>query len=129
MRLLRLALACAAAACAAAAAPRHPPHNASGCPALRTEHVHHFEHACLHAGAEPPHSGARLPHCGARWPRALQLTARLLAPCAAGRYVGGHERHRDMRGTFQCACCGAPLFPGDTRYDSGTGCACAFGER
>jgi peptide methionine sulfoxide reductase MsrB len=40
-----------------------------------------------------------------------------------GKYVGGHERHRQMRGTFECACCGAPLFPGDARYDSGTGCA------
>jgi hypothetical protein len=70
MRLLRaLALAaCLAAACAprGAAAKRAPspprktpPANASSCPLLRTEHVHHFEHACLHGGAEPPHSGAR----------------------------------------------------------------------
>ena len=56
-----LALAALVLACGAAPAPVriHPPHNASGCPALRTEHVHHFEHACLHGGAEPPHSGAR----------------------------------------------------------------------
>ena len=58
----------------------------------------------------------------ARWSaRAVDPPHAAFAP--AGRYVGGHERHRQMRGTFMCACCGAPLFPGDARYDSGTGCA------
>jgi hypothetical protein len=56
-RLLRLLV---FATCAASAAPLHPPHNASDCPALRTEHVHRFEHACLHGGAEPPHTGVLL---------------------------------------------------------------------
>jgi hypothetical protein len=67
MRLLRaLALAACLAACAPGAAAKrapqparkHPPANATSCPVLRTEHVHHFEHACLHGGAEPPHTGA-----------------------------------------------------------------------
>lgn len=60
-RLLRLVALAACAASALAAAPRlHPPHNASDCPSLRTEHVHRFEHACLHGGAEPPNTGAKL---------------------------------------------------------------------
>ena len=58
-RLLRLlALAACAALCAGAPQRLQPPRNASDCPALRTEHVHHFEHACLHGGAEPPNTGA-----------------------------------------------------------------------
>ena len=58
-RLLRV-LALAACAASAACAALHPPHNASDCPALRTEHVHRFEHACLLGGAEPPHTGLLL---------------------------------------------------------------------
>ena len=58
-RLLRL-LAFAACTASATGVPPHPPRNASDCPALRTEHVHRFEHACLHGGAEPPHTGSLL---------------------------------------------------------------------
>ena len=61
LRALALAASLALAAAAPAAAHKHPPHNASSCPALRTEHAAHFEHACLHGGAEPPHSGASPP--------------------------------------------------------------------
>ena len=118
-RLVRLLALAACVASTAGAAP-HPPRNASDCPALRTEHVHHFEHACLHGGAEPPNTGAPPAALRPRPTRPLTPPRRC---CVAGRYVGGHEKHRQMRGTFMCACCGAPLFPGDARYDSATGCA------
>ena len=58
MAKLFLILAACLVASTAGAAPQ-PPRNASDCPVLRTEHVHHFEHACLHGGAEPPNTGAR----------------------------------------------------------------------
>jgi peptide-methionine (R)-S-oxide reductase len=37
-------------------------------------------------------------------------------PAFTGRYSHGH-----FRGTFLCVCCGAELFDGETKYDSGTG--------
>ena len=37
-------------------------------------------------------------------------------PAFTGKYWNTHEP-----GTFQCACCGQPLFDAETKFDSGTG--------
>jgi peptide-methionine (R)-S-oxide reductase len=37
-------------------------------------------------------------------------------PAFSGKYATGH-----FRGTFLCACCGAPLFSSQHKFDSGTG--------
>ena len=35
-------------------------------------------------------------------------------------FTGKYNKHYEP-GTYKCVCCGEPLFPSDTKYDSGSG--------
>jgi len=36
-------------------------------------------------------------------------------------FSGIHDNQYPLTGTYRCGCCGAPLFPASTKFDSGTG--------
>ena len=55
--------------------------------------------------------------------RAAALSAAACANHPPGEHVAFYKDMPHPKGTYVCACCGHKLFPGDTKFDSGSGCA------